>query len=292
MNELICGTRGSELALTQTNLVLKELSNHSSSKITIKKIKTTGDKRQSRERISSDDKKDWIIELEQQLLSKEIDFAIHSAKDVPIDIETDTKVISVLNRANPKDAFIFSRELKGSNLKTLPKGARIGTSSLRRSSQLLSIRNDLEIIPIRGNVKTRISKIESENLDAVILANAGLLRLDIKTDCLVDEVIPAMCQGTLCVQFLKERKDLEELFSKIRIDKVEASFLFEREIVKELNADCSSALGVYLDNKNYIIRVINFKENTFKDFSGVFSSDSDIRSICKEIVKVAKASWS
>ena len=149
MKEFICGTRGSELALTQTNLVLDELSKYSDSRVTVKKIKTTGDKRQTRERISSDDKKDWIIELEQQLLSKEIDFAIHSAKDVPIDIEPDTKVISVLNRANPKDAFIFSNKLKtrlkGLKLNDLPKGARIGTSSLRRSSQLLATRNDLEL---------------------------------------------------------------------------------------------------------------------------------------------------
>ena len=199
--------------------------------------------------------------------------------------------MSVLNRANPKDAFIFSKELKGSKLKDLPKGARIGTSSLRRSTQLLATRDDLEIVPIRGNVKTRISKIESENLDAVILANAGLLRLDIKADSLVDEVIPAMCQGTLCVQFLKEKKDLEELFRKINIEEVESSFLFEREVVNELNADCSSALGVYLEDNHYIIRVINYKDNTYKDFSGSYNKTSKINSICKEIIPIAKESW-
>ena len=80
-----------------------------------------------------------------------------------------------------------------------------------------------------------------------------------------------MCQGTLCVQFLKEKKDLEELFRKINIEEVESSFLFEREVVNELNADCSSALGVYLEDNHYIIRVINYKDNTYKDFSGSYN---------------------
>jgi len=302
MDKLICGTRGSELALWQSTFVISKLSKLENVKLNyeLKKITTTGDKRQTRARISSDDKKDWIVELEEQLLSKEIDFAIHSAKDVPIDIETETIVMSITTRACPRDAFIFSDKLKELNIesiKDLPKGARIGTSSLRRSSQLLSIRDDLEIIPIRGNVRTRVSKIESEKLDAVILANAGLERLEIKADLYISkkEIVPAMCQGTLCVQFLKERKDLIELFKNLEDEKTKISFDFEREVVKELDADCSSALGVFLENSEYIIRVINPLNKKYNDFKGSISFDDNLllqaKEICKEIKPIAKKSW-
>ena len=307
MNKLICGTRGSELALWQTDLVISKLiklaeSNPHTPKINfeIKKIRTTGDKRQTRARISSDDKKDWIIELEEQLLSKKIDFAVHSAKDVPIDIEPETTVMSITKRACPRDAFIFSDKLKSLNIKSikdLPKNARIGTSSLRRSSQLLSTRDDLEIIPIRGNVRTRISKIELENLDAVILANAGLERLDIKADLYIskEEILPAMCQGTLCVQFLTERNDLTNIFKQIEDKETKFSFLFEREVVKELNADCSSALGVYIEDGNYNIRVIDPVNKEYHDFKSSISINkkltSQVAEICEEIKPIAKKSW-
>ena len=208
------GTRGSALALKQTELIIGRMQRlYSSFNFEVIPISTRGDRNRDSAPVSSRDKKDWIYDLELALIGKEIDFAVHSSKDVPIDISEETELVPALERANPKDAIILrnSVETKGQSaediIMNLPKGSTIGTSSLRRKAMLSALRPKINIIPIRGNITTRIRNLDSsENLDAIVLAAAGLERIGLKKringEFSPREFIPAVNQGNLTIQFL------------------------------------------------------------------------------------------
>lgn len=254
------GTRGSELALAQTRLVIEALSQSNPLlEFRIVEVVTQGDRSQHSSQPVRD-KREWIHELEQDLISNKIDIAVHSAKDVPIDINSLTSVCAVLKRSQVEDVIIFKSELSQS-IQTLPIGASIATSSNRRSAQLMRLRPDFQIVPIRGNVPTRIKKLQtSDTLHGTVLAQAGLERLGIDLSCierLTPEVmVPAMNQGILAVQYLSENTLIQQELSKICDGVTNHAFLAERECIKILGADCDSAIGVYADVRHNRLKIV------------------------------------
>ena len=175
-NKLTIGTRGSPLALWQAHWIKFQLESlHDDLTVDLVKIKTSGDKIQDVPLAKVGGKGLFTKEIEESMLRYETDIAVHSMKDVPVQFPPSLTLSVVTEREDPRDALISRNNLK---LDTLPKGAKVGTGSFRRTTQLLHYRPDLEVIPMRGNVQTRLNKLESEGLDAIILAAAGLIRLD------------------------------------------------------------------------------------------------------------------
>ncbi len=269
------GTRGSALALAQSGLVASAVAAATGGgAVDLCPIVTTGDKRSSAVR----DKREWVIELESALLGKEIDFAVHSGKDVPADIAEGTELVSVLDREDPSDLLIVPAgryDLAGQMddpLAVLPVGARVGTASLRRAAQLRRNRPDLQAVELRGNVPTRVSKLLNGQADAIIIAAAGINRLResaaaANKSCInkidpqqlevlnsIDSVrlpfsrnLPAVCQGILAVQLRNDDHQLKSVISKITSPAAQAAFLAERAAIAALGADCRSAVGVFAE---------------------------------------------
>ncbi|MBT7522700.1 MAG: hydroxymethylbilane synthase, partial [Nitrospina sp.] len=201
-HKIIIGSRGSQLALWQANWVKSQLENlHGNADISIRVITTSGDKIKDVPLSKIGGKGLFVKEIEEALLAKEIDLAVHSMKDVPIEIPSQLEISIITKRENPLDALISKN---GKKLADLPQGATIGTSSLRRSSQLLNYRNDFKIHPLRGNVDTRLKKVEEGKYDAILLASAGLNRLGwsnrITEEISHEIIIPAMGQGALGIE--------------------------------------------------------------------------------------------
>ncbi len=251
------GARASELAIRQSNLVLAGLSRlRSDVKVEICHIQTSGDKKQGTPAASKGDKKDWIYELELALLAKEIDLAVHSGKDVPADIENGTVLYPVLQRANPKDVFIGKMQGDtGRRLSwhDLPVGASVGTASLRRRAQLLKLRPDLNIVELRGNVPTRLRKLdEKTGPQGLVLARAGLERLNLLPsefyEFSISELMPAVNQGILVAQCRSEDATIEKLLRQLADAELVGLWQTERACVEVLGADCNSALSVYAES--------------------------------------------
>ena len=181
MKSIVIGTRGSDLALAQAKLVARHLETaHPHHSIEIKVIKTEGDRRQGTPLAAQSDKKDWIVDPERALLAGEIDMAVHSGKDVPGELEQGTVIRSILKRATPYDAFVGKIQPHGGRLPfaELSHGAIVGTASLRRKASIRSFRGDVVLRDHRGNVPTRIKKLDdSPDLSGIIVAAAGLERL-------------------------------------------------------------------------------------------------------------------
>ncbi|MCL4141299.1 UNVERIFIED_CONTAM: hypothetical protein GTU68_024851 [Idotea baltica] len=221
--------------------------------VEIVRVKTLGDRKQGTAEASKSDKKDWILDLELALLNNTIDIAIHSGKDIPIDIEAGTQVCSVLKRASALDAFIGREDsLTAKRLKfsELPYGATIGTASLRRKASLNKLRPDLRIIDHRGNVPTRIEKMNnSAEISGIILASAGLSRLgyaDSMSEELSEKIIlPAVNQGTLGIQFRQDDHLNLDKFGPLIDKETQVVFEAERSCAYAINGDCHSALGIY-----------------------------------------------
>jgi hydroxymethylbilane synthase len=252
--KLILGTRGSELALVQAKEVANSISlHHKNINIEIKVIKSNGCKWQETKEACTQDKKKWTGLLEESLLEKEVDFIVHSAKDLPVEIDPETTCHSILRRANPFDAFIGkSRDGERLRFSSLSENSSIGTASLRRKTQLLDYNQKLEIVPHRGNVPTRIGKLrKSDSLSGIILAVAGIERLKIKNlDYQViskDIILPAMNQGTLAVQFLNSNLEIKETIKAVIDQRTQDCFEIERYIVGKLDANCSSAISVFAE---------------------------------------------
>ena len=212
INKYIIGTRNSNLALKQCQIVKDKLKNKFPEiNFEIKEISTSGDREKDKKFSEIDTEGIFVREIEIALLAEEIDLAVHSFKDLPTRLPEDLEVAAVIDRANPLDVLAGAEK----KLAELPKGARLGTGSLRRRSQLLAYRSDLEIVPIRGNIETRLKKIKSQNLDGVILAAAGLERLGLKgqiTEYLSSEIcLPAARQGAVAVEIRKKDTELKKI---------------------------------------------------------------------------------
>lgn len=247
MSEIIIGTRGSKLALWQAEHIrgiLKEQFNLDS---TLEIIKTTGDKILDAPLAKIGGKGLFTKELEEQLLQGKITLAVHSLKDVPIDLPSGLILASITKREDIRDCFLSNNF---SNIESLPKGAKVGTTSLRRAMQLKAMREDLQTLSLRGNVQTRLSKLKSGEFDAIILAKAGVNRLNISnndvsfiTPLSSTMMIPAMGQGALGIECREDCKILEILRGlNDTTSSIECSL--EREFVGLLNGGCQIPLGV------------------------------------------------
>ncbi len=186
----------------------------------------------------------FLKELEQAMLAQEADIAVHSMKDVPADMPKEFTICSIFKRHDASDAFVSNSY---DNINDLPQNAIVGTSSLRRQSQLLAMRPDLHVKPLRGNVQTRLKKLDNGEYDAIILATAGLERMKmderIKAKMYPNQWLPAVGQGAVGVECLKTRTDIIELFAQLNDETTAQCIHAERAMNKELEGSCSSAIG-------------------------------------------------
>ncbi|GAA8862404.1 hydroxymethylbilane synthase [Helicobacter pylori] len=246
MGNLVIGSRGSELALWQANYIKERLKKECSIESEIQIVKTKGDKILDTPLNKIGGKGLFTKELEELLLKGAIDLAVHSLKDVPVVFEKGLDLACITKRADARDTFL---SVKFPDLMSLPKGAKVGTTSLRRSMQLKLKRQDLDTESLRGNVQTRLKKLECGEFDAIILAEAGLCRLEIqgakyRKTFSVEEMIPSMGQGALGVEMLKNHKHFATL-QKLNDEKSAFCCRLEREFIKGLNGGCQIPIGVH-----------------------------------------------
>jgi hydroxymethylbilane synthase len=241
------GSRGSDLALWQTDYIKNELEKRfPDARFDIRVIKTTGDAILDTALSKIGDKGLFTRQIETALLNGEIDFAVHSLKDLPTVQPENLKISAVSSRETANDVFI-SKDFQ--TIADLPKNARVATGSLRRRSQLLNFRSDLEIVEIRGNVPTRIEKFLASDLDAMILAYAGVhrLRLDsfVKQIVPADILLPAVGQGVMAVEIRENDSELFEMLRSINDDTVESCITAERAFLRMLEGGCQVPIGGY-----------------------------------------------
>ncbi|GAU76887.1 hydroxymethylbilane synthase [Fusibacter sp. 3D3] len=248
MKTIKVGTRGSRLARAQTDWVIASLKALDAS-LTFETviISTKGDEIQNISLDKIGDKGLFVKEIEQQLLDGHIDIAVHSMKDMPSDQSTPLAFSKVPKREDPRDVLALKEGYHA--LEDLPIGARIGTGSKRRLFQLLKVRPDIVPVAIRGNVETRLSKIEKENLDGVILAAAGLHRLDLThriTQYLDPKwMIPAPAQGALALQYPQKREDLKALLNQLSDVDSDLCVRAERAFLKGVDGSCHIPIGAH-----------------------------------------------
>jgi hydroxymethylbilane synthase len=263
MIPIIIGTRGSELALWQANFTKNELARHGIN-AELKIINTKGDATQqwnlSFDKIEG--KGFFTKELEDALLANEVDMAVHSCKDLPTTFPEGLTIAAYSKRANPFDILLIKKEcVDETKLLKLKANAIVGTSSARRKSQLLALRSDIELQDLRGNVPTRIKKLKEQNYDAIVLASAGLERLNINLNDFVQVAlkapmfIPAPAQGVLAFQIRENDERLKEICSLLH-DK-ESAFIteIERQILHDFEGGCQMPLGVYAEKNDNDIHI-------------------------------------
>jgi len=244
MRKLTVGTRGSGLALTQTNHIVERLRHvHIGIRVEVRIIKTKGDKILDVPLAKIGDKGLFVKELEQALLAREVDFVVHSMKDVPTEMPDGLCIAAVPEREDPSDALISN----GLRLADLPTGARVGSSSLRRCAQLHNHRADLEICDIRGNLDTRLRKLDEGEYDAIVLACAGLNRMgwaDRITEKLPPEIcLPAVGQGALAIQARSDDADTLALLRVLDHPETHTAVRAERALMKSLEGGCQVPIG-------------------------------------------------
>ncbi len=241
------GTRGSKLALWQANWVKSALETEDSSlSIELVIIKTKGDKILDVPLAKVGGKGLFVKEIEDALLNEKIDLAVHSMKDMPGEIPKGLCIGAIPQREIPQDVLI-SRNKK--RLSELGPGAKIGTSSLRRKAQLLHARPDLVVLPLRGNLDTRLQKLETENLDAIILAAAGVKRLGLEnriTEYLDENImLPAVGQGALCIEVRQNDPLVEPIVASLEHPQTRAVILGERAFLNRLEGGCQVPIAAY-----------------------------------------------
>ncbi|MBD8047338.1 MAG: hydroxymethylbilane synthase [Clostridium argentinense] len=253
-------TRKSKLALVQTEFVMELIDKTHNIKCEKVLTDTLGDKRLDVTLDKIGGKGLFIKELEQLILDGHADAGVHSVKDMPYELPEGFIVAAMPVREDVRDAFV---SMNGAKFKDLKKGARVGTSSRRRASQLKVLRPDIEIVPIRGNVQTRIDKIRTENLDGIILAAAGLKRLgmeEIITDYFEPhEMIPAIGQGALGIEIHESCKN-KKVFTALDNYEVRVCVEAERSFMAALKGDCHSTIGAYATLKDDTITMIGIYE--------------------------------
>ena len=246
-SELKIGTRGSQLALFQANWVKDRLVQaHPDLRVTLIKIKTTGDKIQDAPLAKIGGKGLFVKEIEEALLKKRTDLAVHSIKDVPTEFPEGLHLSVITKREDPRDVLISK---DGKPLKDLPKGAKIGTSSLRRQAQLLHFRSDFELIPLRGNLDTRLKKLKSMNLDAIVLALAGVKRLGFDekiAEIIPPEVsLPAIGQGALGIETRMADQEVESQIRLLNDRDSSIAINAERAFLKKLEGGCQVPIAAF-----------------------------------------------
>ena len=276
------GTRGSQLALWQAEYVRKCLNDHfPDHSIERKVIKTTGDRITDRSLVGLG-KGVFTKEIEIALLDGTIDLAVHSMKDLPTDLPDGLCIAAIPVREDPRDVLVTQ---SGLFLDQLPKGAKIGTTSPRRKSQLLHLRPDLQVMDVRGNLDTRLRKLNETELDGVILAAAGIKRLmgeEMITEYFeADRMVPAAGQGALGVEIRQDDLEIKTLLDAINDSRSETEVLAERVVLGELGGGCQVPIGVNARLENDRLHLIatvcspDGKHRILERLSDCFESQSD-----------------
>ena len=252
-NKIVIGTRGSKLALWQAEWVKSELKKMNPAlEVELNKIKTTGDKILDVPLAQVGGKGLFVKEIEEALLSGEADLAVHSMKDVPTEFPEGLHLAVICKREDPRDAFLSQQQgtaFRIQDFDQLPEGASIGTSSLRRSCQLLSARPDLKVMQLRGNLDTRLRKLDEGQFDAIILAAAGVKRLgwaDRITQILSPEIsLPAIGQGAVGIECRTGDKFIHDLISPLNHYETEICVRGERACLRRLEGGCQVPIAAH-----------------------------------------------
>lgn len=287
MKKIKIGTRGSKLAIAQTKIVEGLLKKQFSNlQVEIVVIHTKGDKILDKPLSEIGDKGLFINEFEDALLNKQIDIAIHSAKDLPTELKKGLDVICTPRRADARDVLVVRKNLK--------KLSVVGTSSPRRAFYIKQFFPDAEVKMIRGNIDTRLEKLSNRQYDAIVLAKAGLDRLKLSKEelsmfdiqiCDIDSFIPAACQGIIAVEARKDFEYLEQ-FQQINDEQTFLQYKIEREILKYLQSSCSDVNAVYCDvlKQNQIDLFLMYRGKFLKikgEYSNIFGKIPQIVSQIK-----------
>ena len=251
---VILGTRGSKLALAQSNTCAEKLK-MSGMDTEIRIIKTTSEHRPETPLSVIDQRDVFTRQLDEALLRGDIDFAVHSMKDVPTEIPAGTAIVATTERHDPADALVSEARYEIGNL---PDGAVVATSSLRRKAQLLYHRPDLRIVEIRGNVDTRIRKMREGEADAIVLARAGLDRLGLSAAHTVipeEIMLPAVGQGALAVAMLQDHPLRETVHDALAHEPTEMAVRAERALLRTLEGGCRVPVGGRATYENGVVRL-------------------------------------
>ena len=261
---MIVGTRGSQLALAQTKQVCADLSKLTKETIDIEIIKTKGDKITTSQLYNMDSKGLFTKELDIALLEEEVDFTVHSFKDLPTELDEDLEIIAVPKRESPHEVLISEKSWD-----ELEPGSKLGTSSLRREAFCNHYEKEFELTPIRGNIETRINKVFESDLDATLMAEAGLKRLNltkyIKTVFPLNYITPPAGQGALAIITRKD-SDVKEKISKLN-DYVSMQEVFaEKKVLEELGVGCQWPIG----------SIARMNDKEFNIYSILLTKDGEI----------------
>ena len=271
---IIVGTRGSRLALSQTRQFVQTLAGHHPDlHVETREVRTEGDLRPKDSLQKIGGQGVFVKELETALLKSEVDLAVHSLKDVPVEMAAGLTLAAIPQRADPRDVLVTKG---GATLATLPAGARVGTGSGRRAVQLRARRPDLEMVDIRGNVDTRIRKVDDGDLDAVVLAAAGLTRLGLLERAAEvfepDVMVPAVGQGALAVQTREDDGQLRELLQAVDHTETRLACQAERAFLGRLGGGCRLPFGALATIDGNTMRIRGF----ISDIAGTRSFSEEL----------------
>ncbi|MDW0183239.1 MAG: hydroxymethylbilane synthase [Nitrososphaeraceae archaeon] len=260
-------TRGSKLALIQTEILSRSLrSIFPSMNCDIIRIKSMGDIKRNKFLFSVNEKGIFEKEVDKAVLDERADFAVHSIKDIPTELDGDLVIASILKRESPNDVLIGKSKMK---LEQLPKNSRVGTSSLRRAVQIKRKNPNVTVIPIRGNVESRVKKCLDGPFDALVLAEAGLKRLELSNQIIQRfsylEFVPAPGQGAIGIVCRKDNKKALEVLQKVEDKSTRYAIDAERSLIQYLNAGCRFPVGA--------IAIPNLRTKRITLHASVFSAD-------------------
>ena len=271
--KIIIGARGSTLSLAYSNhvknLIIKSNSQFDVASIEIKIIKTSGDIYQNKKISDIGGKGVFSKQIEEELLDSKIDLAVHSLKDLPTQMTGGLCVNAVVKRNDPRDAFL---SISNKSFIELKPGSKVGTSSFRREAQLNLLRSDIQVLGMRGNVDTRISKLKNKEFDAIVLSLAGINMLnlgnEVKEIFTIEQMLPAIGQGAIALQCKKDDKKILNILEKVNDKETYYCIQAERALLKAIGGDCDTAIGglAKISNEKIFLKSELFSDDSKKKF--------------------------
>ena len=289
--KIVIGSRGSELALWQANFIKREIEKRNKNvRVEINIIKTKGDKILDVALSKIGDKSLFTKELEVELLAKRIDLAVHSLKDLQTQIPAGLKLAAVTKRHEVEDVLIARK--KGMTIQSLPEYGVVATGSLRRRSQLLHLRPDLTVLDLRGNVASRIQKFLESEWDAIILARAGVERLNLEKHISSfipkEDILPAVGQGALGIEIHENNKVVEEIIKSLHHDETYKAVIAERSLLRALEGGCQVPIGAFAEVKSsglYLEAVVGSLDGSITYRKKLRGSKNDPEKLGKTLAK-------